>query len=130
MADKKEAILTEKAPAPVGPYSQAIRYGNLVFISGQIPMEPGTGNIPEGIEAQTDLASRNLMAVARAATPGDGDPVFLKNTIFLTDMGDFPVVNGIYEKYFGGEVPPARACVEVAALPRGVLVEIEGILGV
>ena len=132
MAHKKEAILTDNAPAPVGPYSQAVRYGDLVFISGQIPIDPGTGKIPDGIEAQTEQVCRNVLAIARAATgnnDGAAPPAFLKTTIYLTDMGDFPVVNGIYQRFFGGDVPPARACAEVAKLPKGVSIMIEAMAG-
>ncbi len=132
MAHEKEAILTDNAPAPVGPYSQAVRYGDLVFISGQIPIDPATGNIPEGIEDQAEQVCRNVLAIAKEAmkrTDGAALPAFLKTTIYLTDMGNFPVVNGIYEGYFGGDVPPARACAEVSSLPKGVRIMIEAIAG-
>jgi len=128
MAVEKEAILTESAPAPVGPYSQAVKYGNLLFISGQIPIDPQNGDIPEGIEAQTELVCKNLMAIATAA--GAAPHRFLKTTIYLTDMVDFPVVNGIYENYFGAGVPPARACAEVSKLPKGVKIMIDAIMGI
>ena len=123
---QKKAVLTTKAPAPVGPYSQAIVHGNTLYISGQIPVDPATGKVVQEIVNQTHQCCKNLLAVAAemGATADD----FVKNTIFLTDMGNFPTVNEIYGQYFGGEIPPARACVEVRALPLYVSIEIEAIV--
>ncbi len=117
------AILTENAPAPIGPYSQAIRAGNMLFCSGQIPLDPKTGEInsPE-IEAQTKQVMINIDAVLKAAGATFANVV--KTTIYLVDMADFPKVNTIYAERFG-DVAPARSTVAVAALPRKVRVEIE-----
>lgn len=118
-----EAILTENAPAPIGPYNQAIRAGGLLFCSGQIPLDPETGEIvPGGIEAQTRRVMQNIEAVLRAA--GASFAQVVKTTIFLIDMNDFRNVNAIYGEYFT-PTPPARSTVAVAALPRGSRVEIE-----
>lgn len=120
-----KAISTPDAPAAIGPYSQAIRSGDLVFLSGQIPLDPKTGVMVEGgVAAQTERVLENLDAVLRAAGCGFRDVV--KTTIFLVDLGDFQVVNDAYAKRFG-ETPPARATVQVAALPRGARVEIDAI---
>ncbi|MBW2504034.1 MAG: RidA family protein [Deltaproteobacteria bacterium] len=120
---QKHRIETEKAPAAIGPYSQAIIAGNLVFCSGQIPLDPKTGDIVAGgIGAQTRQVMANLSAVLKEAGLGFSDVV--KATIYLTDLNDFAVVNEIYATYFS-EIPPARACVEVSALPKGADVEIE-----
>ena len=121
-----EKIETANAPAAIGPYSQAIQAGNLVFLSGQIPLDPVTGEIVAGgIEEQTRQVMNNLRAVLGAAGSDFADLV--KTTIFLTDLNDFAVVNAIYGECFAGAIPPARATVQVAALPKGVKVEIEGI---
>ena len=118
-------IETSLAPAAIGPYSQAIRAGSLVFLSGQIPLDPASGEIVAGgIEAQTRQVMANLQAVLRAAGLDFGSLV--KTTIYLVDLGEFATVNRIYGEYFGA-VPPARATVQVAALPKGALVEIDGI---
>ena len=121
-----EKIETANAPAAIGPYSQAVRTGGLLFLSGQIPLNPATGAmVPGGIEAQTRQVLANLEAVLQAAGLTYGHLV--KTTIFLVDLNDFAVVNQIYGECFAGGVPPARATVQVAALPKGALVEIEGI---
>jgi len=119
-----QAILTEQAPAPIGPYSQAIRTGNLLFCSGQIPLDPVSGEIVGGndIEAQTKQVMQNIAAVLEAA--GANFDQVVKTTIYLVDMADFPKVNAIYAERFTA-VPPARSTVAVAALPRGSRVEIE-----
>ena len=121
----KQPISTKSAPAAIGPYSQAIRAGGFVFLSGQIPLDPVSGQIVEGdIGAQTERVMKNLAAVLEAAGCTFDDVV--RTTIFLTTLGDFQAVNETYGRYFGA-VPPARATVQVAALPRGVKVEIDAI---
>ena len=117
-------IETAKAPAAIGPYSQAMVSGNLIYTSGQIPLVPETGEfVPGGIEAQTEQAIKNLAAVLEAA--GSDLTKVVKTTCFLQNMSDFAAFNGVYEKYFTGK--PARSCVAVAALPKGALVEIEAV---
>ncbi len=123
----KNIINTNKAPQAIGTYSQAVRHQGLVFISGQIPLDPESMEIvPGGIEAQITRVFDNLSAVCTAAGGSLDDIV--KLTIFLTDMGDFPQVNTIMGQYFS-EPYPARAAVQVAALPKGVSVEMDAILG-
>jgi 2-iminobutanoate/2-iminopropanoate deaminase len=123
----KKKISTEKAPQAIGPYSQAIQLGNLLFVSGQIPLDPATGNLVQGdIEAQTKQVLENLRAIV--ATAGLSLADALKATCFLKNMGDFAKFNAVYAEYFG-EVPPARETVEVARLPRDVLVEVSLICG-
>jgi len=122
----KIVVATSQAPAAIGPYSQAIIAGNFVYTSGQIPLDPATGNIVEGgIEAQTTQVLENLKHVLRAA--GLGMEHAVKTTVFLKDLKDFAAMNAIYAKYFApvGVIAPARSTVQVAALPRDVLVEIE-----
>lgn len=119
---KRKVISTSQAPAAIGPYSQAIRSGDLLFASGQLGLDPATGNLVDGIEAQARQALTNLQAVLAAAGAGIADVV--KTTIFLADMADFATVNAIYGELFRHE-PPARSTVQVAALPKGGLVEIE-----
>ena len=115
-------IYTENAPAAIGPYSQAIVHGNLVFTSGQIPINPETGNVDaEGIVAQTEQVMKNLDAVLTAA--GSSFEKAIKTTCFLSDMADFADFNEVYAKYFTEK--PARSCVAVKTLPKGVLVEVE-----
>ena len=119
----KQAISTAQAPAAIGPYSQAIRSGNLIFVSGQIPLDPGTGQLVEGDAAvQTERVLRNLAAILEAA--GSSLAQVLKTTVYLKDLGDFGKMNEVYARFFGDR-PPARATVEVARLPRDVSVEIE-----
>lgn len=121
----RSIVATPDAPAAIGPYSQAVRAGQFVFLSGQIPLDPSSGAMVGGddVEAQTVQVMANLEAVLRAAGSSFGQVV--KATIFLTDLGDFAVVNRVYGASFEGHVPPARATVQVAALPRGAKVEIE-----
>ena len=120
---RKQIIHTSDAPQAIGPYSQAVRVGNLVFLSGQIPLDPASGNVVEGdIEVQTRRVMENLGAVLRAAGASFADVV--KTTIFLADLGHFAKMNEVYGTYFTSE-PPARATVQVGALPRGVLIEID-----
>ena len=116
-------IVTSNAPAAIGPYSQGIEVGNLVFSSGQIPVEPASGNIPEGIAAQAEQSCKNVGAVLEAA--GTGFAQVVKTTCFLADMADFAAFNAVYERYFVSK--PARSCVAVKELPKGVLCEIEAI---
>ena len=117
-----KAIETSHAPGAIGPYSQAICMQNLVFTSGQIPIDPKTGNIDAvGIEAQTEQVMHNLQAVLEAA--GSSLTKAVKTTCFLQDIRDFAAFNAVYARYFTGK--PARSCVEVAALPKGALVEVE-----
>ena len=120
----KKVIATDKAPAAIGPYSQAIEIGNLVFTSGQIPVDPATGGIPEGVEAQAEQAFTNVRELLAAA--GTSIDNVIKTTVFIKDMNDFGKINEIYAKYFTGSYP-ARSCVEVARLPKDVLIEIEAI---
>lgn len=121
----KTIISTDRAPAAIGPYSQAVRVGDLVFCSGQIPIDPATGEfVPGGIEEQTKRVLENLGAVLSAAGATWEDVV--RTTIYLVDLGDFAVVNRIYG-HVVGSLPPARATVQVAALPKGAAVEIDAI---
>ena len=118
-----ETIIAPKAPAALGPYSAAVKVGELIFTSGQIPADPATGEIaPGGIAEQTEQSLKNLSAVLEAA--GSGLDQVIKTTCFLTDMADFAAFNAAYGKYFS-EHKPARSTVAVKALPKGALVEIE-----
>ncbi len=122
MSDRR-VVHTEAAPAALGPYSQAVVCGDLVFTAGQIGIDPATGELVEGgIAAETDQVLRNLAAVLAAA--GSGLDRVCKTTVFLADMGEFAAMNEVYARHFPGE-PPARSAVQVAALPKGVRVEIE-----
>lgn len=123
----KKKISTDKAPQAIGPYSQAIQLGQLLFVSGQIPIDPKTGSLVAGdIETQTKQVMENLKTIVAAAGMTLGDA--LKATCFLKNMGDFVKFNGVYGGYFG-DTPPARETVEVARLPRDVLVEVSLICG-
>ena len=115
-------IHTVHAPAAVGPYSQAVLTGGLLLTSGQLGLNPETGILPEGVEAQAAQALQNIGAILAEARYGRSDVV--KTTIFIRNMGDFAAVNRIYAGFFGDH-KPARSCVEVSALPKGGLVEIE-----
>lgn len=122
---QRERIATTGAPAAIGPYSQAIASGNLVFASGQIALDPVSGQLVEGdVQAQTRQALENLSAVLQAAGSSLGQVV--KTTVFLTSMANFAAMNEIYGQYFTGE-PPARSTIAVAELPRNALVEVEAI---
>ena len=116
-------IETVNAPAAIGPYSQGMDIGNLVFTSGQIPVNPADGSIPEGIEAQAHRSCQNVGAVLQAG--GSGFEKVIKTTCFLAQMADFAQFNAVYESYFVSK--PARSCVAAKALPKGVLCEIEAI---
>jgi len=118
----RQAIQTNGAPAALGPYSQAIRSGDTVFCSGQIGLDPATGELLDGVEAQAERALKNLLAVLDAAGLGFDDVV--KTTIFLADVNDFAAVNAIYARFMP-DPPPARSTVGIAALPKAALVEIE-----
>lgn len=121
----KEIVFTEKAPAAIGPYSQAIAFDRLLFTSGQIPLVPATGEVAAGgVKEQAEQALENLKAVLEAG--GASLSSVVKTTCFIADMGDFAVFNEVYTRYFGDAVP-ARSCVAVKALPKGVLVEVEAI---
>ncbi len=121
----KESIETKNAPAPIGPYSQAMRVNGLVFVSGQIPLNPETGQIVDGgIIPQTHQVIRNLAAILEAS--GTGLHNVVKTTVFLTNLDDFSEFNRVYGEYFA-ESKPARATVQVARLPREALVEVEAI---
>lgn len=120
----RDIIATTAAPAAIGPYSQAITTGTLIFTAGQIGIDPATGKLVEGLEAQARQVMSNLAAILNAA--GSSLDLVIKTTIFLQDMADFAVVNGIYGAAFT-VTPPARSTVQVAGLPLGALVEIEAI---
>lgn len=118
----KNVIATDKAPAAIGPYSQAIRVGDLVYTSGVIPVDPATGAIAEGSAAQAEQAFMNLTNLLEAA--GTDASKVVKTTVFIKEMNDFGAINEVYAKYFP-EPYPARSCVEVARLPKDVMLEIE-----
>ncbi|BAA29948.1 137aa long hypothetical protein [Pyrococcus horikoshii OT3] len=121
----KEVIFTENAPKPIGPYSQAIKAGNFLFIAGQIPIDPKTGEIVKGdIKDQTRQVLENIKAILEAAGYSLNDVI--KVTVYLKDMNDFAKMNEVYAEYFG-ESKPARVAVEVSRLPKDVLIEIEAI---
>ena len=120
----RQAIHTDGAPAALGPYSQAIRSGELVFCSGQLGLDPASGELADGVEAQAERSLRNLASVLEAAGLSFEDVV--KTTIFLADVNDFAAVNAVYGRFMP-DPPPARSTVGVAALPKGGLVEIEAI---
>ena len=117
-------IDTKNAPGAIGPYSQAYETNGLVITSGQLPVNPADGAMPEGIAAQTEWSCRNVGAILEAA--GSGFDKVVKTTCFLADMNDFEAFNRVYAKYFP-ENPPARSCVEVSTLPMGIKLEIEAI---
>lgn len=131
MTNTKSAVRTSSAPAAIGPYSQAIRIGEMLYTSGQVALDPATGSLVEGgIEEQTKRVLENLKAVLAAA--GAGFEQVVKTTVFLKDMADFAAMNAIYAIYFApdGVIAPARSTVQVAALPKDGLVEIECIAAV
>ncbi|MCL6713660.1 RidA family protein [Pseudoxanthomonas sp. z9] len=122
----KQIVHTEQAPAAIGPYSQAVRAGNTVYFSGQIPLDPATGNLVEGdIEAQARRAFDNLKAVAEAAGGSLGDVVRLG--LYLTDLGEFAKVNAVMQDYFQAPFP-ARSTIEVAGLPKGAAFEVDAVM--
>ncbi|MBQ3685285.1 MAG: RidA family protein [Candidatus Methanomethylophilaceae archaeon] len=119
-----KAVATDKAPKAAGPYSQAVVHDGLVYVSGQIPVDPATGSVPEGMTAQAEQALKNLSAVLEAAGSGTGRA--LKVTVFISDMSQFAAVNEVYARFFA-EPYPARTCVESPHLPKGVMIEIDAI---
>ena len=116
-------IATNNAPGAIGPYSQGYETGRFIFTSGQLPVDPATGNMPEGIAAQAEWSCKNVGAILEAA--GSGFDKVIKTTCFLADMGDFAAFNEVYAKFFTSK--PARSCVAVKDLPKGALCEIEAI---
>ena len=116
-------IATEKAPGAIGPYSQGYEVNGMVFTSGQLPVDPATGNIPEGIAAQAEQSCKNVGEILKAA--GSGYDKVVKTTCFLAEIADFAAFNEVYAKYFVSK--PARSCVAVKDLPKGVLCEVEAI---
>lgn len=120
---EKKIIKTNNAPAPIGPYNQAVQAGNMLFISGQIALDPKTGELLQGdIQAETKLVMENLKAILTEA--GTDFSKVIKTTIFLMDMGQFAQVNEVYGSYFDNATAPARETVQVSGLPKGVKVEI------
>jgi 2-iminobutanoate/2-iminopropanoate deaminase len=123
----RASVSTESAPAAIGPYSQGMKAGDLLFCSGQVPLEPSTGElVKEDVEGQARRCLQNLSAVAEAAGGSLANAV--RCTVYLTDMGDFARVNEVYAEFFGGDDPPARVAVAVAGLPKGADVEIDAIV--
>ena len=120
----KTPVATDKAPAAIGPYSQAISIGNLLYTAGQVPLIPGTKDMPEGITMQTTQSLNNVKAILEAV--GSGMEKVIKTTVFLADMKDFAAFNEVYATFFT-EPYPARSCVAVKALPLGALVEVEAV---
>lgn len=120
----KKVISTTNAPAAIGPYSQAIEVNGMIYTSGQIPVDPATGEVPEGIEAQAEQVMKNVKNLLEAA--GTCMENVVKTTVFIKNMDDFGTINAIYANYFAGECP-ARSCVEVARLPKDVLMEMEAV---
>ena len=121
---EKKIISTDKAPAAIGPYSQAVEVNGLIYTSGMIPVIPETGEIVKGIEAQARQALTNVKSLLEAA--GSGMDKVIKTTVFIKDMNDFAKVNEVYASFFMGDFP-ARSCVEVARLPKDVLIEMEAV---
>jgi len=119
-----EFIKTDNAPAAIGPYSQAVKSGGFVYVSGQLPIDPATGTMPEDVAEQTAQSMKNVAAILK--TEGCELSAIVKTTIFIKNMGDFPTINEVYAKHLGDHLP-ARACVEVARLPKDALVEIEAV---
>lgn len=118
----KKQVTTNNAPAAIGPYAQAIAVNGMLYTSGQLPLDPSSGEMAEGIEAQTRMSLQNVKGILEEC--GVGMDAVIKTTVFLQNMGDFAKMNEVYTQFFT-EPFPARSCVEVAALPKGALVEIE-----
>lgn len=122
----KERVTTANGPAAIGPYSQAIVAGSLIFVSGQIPLDPGTMRLVEGdIAVQTERVLRNIAGILEAA--GSAMSRVVRTTVFLADLGDFEAMNQVYARHFPADAPPARATVQVSRLPKGAAVEIDAI---
>ena len=121
----KTKISTQKAPAAIGPYSQGVDLGNIVFTSGQLGIDMATGTLPEGVEAQARCSLTNVRSILEEAGLSMKDVV--KTVVFIKNMDDFAKVNAIYAEFMNGDILPARSCVEVARLPKDALVEIEAI---
>ena len=121
----KEIVSTTHAPAAIGPYSQAVRHGGLIFTSGQLPINAETGAMPQTVEEQTKQSLENVKAILEAA--GSSMEQVIKTTVFLHDMNDFAAMNGVYAGYFSEGAYPARSAVQVARLPKDALVEIEAV---
>lgn len=119
----KKIVSTDKAPAAIGPYAQAVQAGGLIITSGQLPIDPATGAFPEGIQAQTRQSLTNVKSILEAA--GTGMDSVIKTTVFLSDMNNFGAMNEVYATFFTEGSFPARSAVEVARLPKDALVEIE-----
>ncbi len=119
-----QAISTENAPAAVGPYAQAVRAGGFLFVSGQIPVDPATGDVASSVEDQARQSLKNVGAILEAA--GTGFENVVKTTVFIQNMADFAAVNAVYAASFKKPFP-ARSCIEASALPKGVLIEVEAI---
>lgn len=122
----KKTVSTPNAPAAIGPYSQAVELNGTVYVSGQLPINPATGTMPDGIEAQTRQSLENIGAILKEADLGFNDIV--KTTVFMADLSMFGAMNAVYAEFFP-ESKPARACFQVAALPKAALVEIEAVAG-
>ncbi len=118
----KEIISTTKAPGAIGPYSQAVKIGDFLYTSGQLPIDPATGEMPADVSQQAHMAIKNLSAILQEA--GGSLETVVKTTVFIKDMNDFPAINEVYAQYFA-QPYPARSCVEVARLPKDALIEIE-----
>jgi 2-iminobutanoate/2-iminopropanoate deaminase len=119
----KKHVATKQAPTPIGPYSQGVIAGGLLFVSGQIPIDPATDKLVEGdIKVQTEQVLKNILAVLKEAKMGPENVV--KASVFLADLADFPEMNEVYGKYLGKE-PPARSTIQAAALPKGARIEID-----
>ena len=123
---KKIIINTDKAPAAIGPYSQGVEVGSLLFTSGQVPIDSETGLIPQGIDKQTEKSLLNIKSIIEAAGAGMND--IIKTTVFITDMNNFSAMNEVYKSFFEEGTCPARSCVEVSRLPKDALVEIEAVI--
>ena len=123
---KKIIINTDKAPAAIGPYSQGDEVGSMLFTSGQVPIDAETGQIPQGIEKQTEQSLLNIKGIIEAAGAGMND--IIKTTVFITDMNNFTAMNEVYKSFFEEGTYPARSCVEVSRLPKDALVEIEAVI--
>jgi 2-iminobutanoate/2-iminopropanoate deaminase len=123
---KKIIINTDKSPAAIGPYSQGVEVGSFLFTSGQVPIDAGTGQIPRGIEKQTEKSLLNIKGIIEAAGSGMND--IIKTTVYITDMNNFTAMNEVYKSFFEEGIYPARSCVEVSRLPKDALVEIEAVV--